>query len=188
MDDKQSSKKKKLYVLLNIRKVGVMMQVNLNSNIYVNPNFKARFSRKHLEILIDSAQKDAEAMQNSVARFVHRITGVKPEKCTMDERIIYGKLNAILEHVDSLKEKVLLLVEEKFSNGEKTFKIMNEAKEVLGENKTPITALESAFILRGRNELAPQYWGNKLPIRLIDEIEQKNGNITKNDVLSKALN
>ncbi len=164
------------------------MQVNFNSSInQANFNFKARFPRKHIEIFMDSALKDAEVKQNSVMKFVHRNTGVMPEKCPLNESTIYGKLNAVLEHVDSLKEKVFVLAEEKLSNGEKIFKIMNETKEVIGENKTPITALESAFVLRGRYELAPQYWGNKLPIRLINEIEQKNGDITKNDVLSKAL-
>ena len=156
------------------------MEVSLNTNIYqTNSNFKARFPQKNIEIFMNSAQKDADAMQDSVVRFVYRNTDVMPEKITLNENTIYGKLNAILEHVDSLKGKIMLLVEEKLPNGESIFKIMNETKEVLGENKTPITTLENVFVLRSRYELAPQYWGNKLPLRIIDEIEQKNGNITK---------
>jgi hypothetical protein len=68
------------------------MQVNFNSSVnQANFNFKARFSSKHIEIFMDSALKDAEAKQNSVMKFVHRNTGVMPEKCPLNESTIYGK-------------------------------------------------------------------------------------------------
>ena len=51
----------------------------------------------------------------------------------------------------------------------------------------PIKALENAFVMKGKNELAPMYWGHKTPNRVIEENMQKIGEISEKDVLAKAL-
>ena len=41
--------------------------------------------------------------------------------------------------------------------------------------------------MRYKYELAPEYWGDKLPLRVLVESQEKIGRITEQDVLSKAL-
>ena len=134
-----------------------------------------------------SAKRVASFEKDLIANGVELRTRIKPEKAELTANAMYGKLNAILEHVDKLKGKVMLLVEEKLPNGEKMFKIVNENNKVLGSHKEPIIALDNAFVMRYKYELAPKYWGDKLPLRVLVESQEKIGRITEQDVLAKAL-
>ena len=164
------------------------MQVNLNTSINQDtPQFKARFSQKDVKTLMTSAKRVASFEKDLIANGVELRTRIKPEKAELTANAMYGKLNAILEHVDKLKGKVMLLVEEKLPNGEKMFKIVNENNKVLGSHKEPIIALDNAFVMRYKYELAPKYWGDKLPLRVLVESQEKIGRITEQDVLAKAL-
>ena len=165
------------------------MQVNLNTSInQINPQFKARFSQKDVKTLMNSAKKVVSWEQDMVTKGVELRTGIKPEKAELTANAMYSKLNAILEHVDKLKGKVMSLVEENLPNGEKIFKIVNEDNKVLGSHKEPIIALDNAFVMRYKCELAPEYWGEKMPLRVLVENQDKIGRITEQDVLAKALN
>ena len=164
------------------------MQVNLNTSInQATPQFKARFSQKDVKTLMSSAKRVVSFEQDVIAKGVELRTRIKPENAELTANAMYGKLNAILEHVDKLKGKVMSLVEEKLPNGEKIFKIVNEDNKVLASNKEPIIALDNAFIMRYKYELAPEYWGDKLPLRALVENQEKIGRITEQDVLAKAL-
>ena len=164
------------------------MNIELNTTIsHSKPQFKARFSQKDIKILMDSAKQKANLMQDMYVRGTQRMTGVTPEKAKLTEKVMYGRLNAILEHADKVKGKVLSLAEEKLPNGKKAFKVLNENNEILGLAENPITALENAFVMKGKNELAPMYWGHKSPNRVIEENMQKIGEISEKDVLAKAL-
>lgn len=79
------------------------------------------------------------------------------------------------------------LVEEKLPNNEKVFKIVNDRNEVLGASKDPFIALDKAFVMRSQYEILPQYWGHRLPLRVLRENRDKIGRITEKDVLEKAL-
>ena len=165
------------------------MLVNFNANHKsMNPQFQARFSQKDVKTLMNSAKEGAHFMQDVVALGAERMTAKVPEKAALSPSTMYGRLNAILDHVDSLKGKVMSLVEEKLPNGGKAYKIMNENNEVLGKGARPMAALDDAFVLGGKQELAPKYWGDKLPDRVLAEKSQKLGEITEQDVLAKALN
>ena len=165
------------------------MQVSLNPNINkINPQFKARFSQKDVKVLMKSSKDIVSFEQDVIAKGVELRTGIKPENAKLTANAMYGKLNAILDHVDKLKGKVMSLVEEKLPNGEKIFKIVNEDNKVLGSHKEPIIALDNAFVMRYKYELAPEYWGDKMPLRVLVENQDKIGRITEQDVLAKALN
>ena len=162
--------------------------MNLNTSIsQTNPQFKARFSQNDVKTLMSSAKHVVTCEQEMIAKGVHIRTGVVPEKAVLTANAMYSKLNAILDHVDKLKSKVMSLVEEKLPNGEKIFKIVNEDNMVLGASKEPIIALDNAFVMRGKYELAPEYWGHRLPLRALVESQEKIGRITEKDVLDKAL-
>ena len=164
------------------------MNIELNSSISQSkPQFKARFSQNDVKILMNSAKEEANVMQDMFVRGAKRMKGVCPEKANLTANVMYGRLNAILEHADKVKGKVLSLAEEKLSNGTKAFKVLNENNEILGLAKTPVAALDNAFVMRGKVELAPMYWGHKLPNRVIEENMQKFGEISEKDVLAKAL-
>ena len=165
------------------------MQVSLNPSINkINPQFKARFSQKDVKVLMKSSKDIVSFEQDVIAKGVELRTGIKPENAKLTANAMYGKLNAILDHVDKLKGKVMSLVEEKLPNGEKIFKIVNEDNKVLGSHKEPIIALDNAFVMRYKYELAPEYWGDKMPLRVLVENQDKIGRITEQDVLAKALN
>ena len=136
---------------------------------------------------MSSAKRVVSFEQEVIAKGVELRTRIKPENAELTANAMYGKLNATLEHVDKLKGKVMSLVEEKLPNGEKMFKIVNEDKKVLGSHKEPIVALDNAFVMRSIYELAPKYWGDKLPLRALVENQEKIGRITEQDVLAKAL-
>lgn len=165
------------------------MKLELSTNIIqTKPQFKARFSQKDVNLLMDSAKNEALFIQDIMVRSAHRIAAVCPEKANLTAKTMYGRLNVILDHVDSIMGKVLFISNEKFANGKKIFKIINENNEILGSANSPIAALENAFVMRGKFELAPVYWGHKLPDRIINERVQKLGEITEQDVISKVLN
>lgn len=165
------------------------MQVSLNPSINkINPQFKARFSQKDIKVLMKSSKDIVSFEQDVIAKGVELRTGIKPENAKLTANAMYGKLNAILDHVDKLKGKVMSLVEEKLPNGEKIFKIVNEDNKVLGSHKEPIIALDNAFVMRYKYELAPEYWGDKMPLRVLVENQDKIGRISEQDVLAKALN
>ena len=158
------------------------MQVSLNPSINkINPQFKARFSQKDVKVLMKSSKDIVSFEQDVIAKGVELRTGIKPENAKLTANAMYGKLNAILDHVDKLKGKVMSLVEEKLPNGEKIFKIVNEDNKVLGSHKEPIIALDNAFVMRYKYELAPEYWGNKMPLRVLVENQEKIGRITEKD-------
>ena len=165
------------------------MQVSSNTDInQTKTQFKARFSQKDVKTLMASAKRVVLFEQEVIAKGVELRTRIKPEKVELTANHMYSKLNAILEHEDKLKGKVMSLVEEKLSNGEKIFKIVDEDNKVLGSHKEPIIALDNAFVMRYKYELAPEYWGDKMPLRVLVENQDKIGRITEQDVLAKALN
>ena len=86
------------------------MQVNLNTSInQATPQFKARFSQKDIKTLMSSAKRVVSFEQEVIAKGVELRTRIKPEKAELTANAMYGKLNAILEHVDKLKVKVTSL-------------------------------------------------------------------------------
>ena len=158
------------------------MQVNFRTNNYT-PNFKARFSREDIKTLMKSAEKETEFMQDVMAISVANKTGKPVEniKAELDSNTKYRSLNAILTHADKVKGKALKLIKED------TYKILNDYNEILGVGKEPMQALRNAFILRSKYELAPKYWGHRIPNRILEEIIQKQDFVTEEDVLSKSL-
>jgi len=149
------------------------------------PNFKARFTTKDIKILMNSAKDEALFTQNFMRRGAKALD---TKRIKLSGKTLYGKLKAILDHVDTLKGKQVSLLEEKVQGSNTIFKIINDNNEVLGTGARPIIALDNAFVIRTRFELAPEYWGDKLPVRLLMGNAKKLGEITPQDILSKALN
>lgn len=157
---------------------------------YQSTNFGARFSKNDVEILMNSYKEGELLLQDVYARTASRMTELPAEslKAKLDTNVLYRRLNVLLEQAEKVKGRSLKLIQEVFTDGRKLFKIHNEKSEILGMGETPMRAMEDSFVLRQKYELAPKFWGDKIPERVVREKISQNPPITEEDVFAKALN
>ena len=176
------------------------MKVNFECNNNYNrcsgskpQSFGAKMPIEDVILLITSVKKDcAESIgdfyESAARRLVNRARLPYQDNMVCKDNILsdaFANLYTLLEQVKSFPSNVVKLVRD----NKNVFNIVNaDNKEILGSGNTPMVALDNAYVMRSRYELAPKFWGHKIPLRVFVENKAGNKDITEQVIIDFAQN